>query len=99
MGIHPDRHHPGRESLRIPSGRGFPRVGEEPLCKKSADANDDGTLDLSDASRSLGFLFLGSAPPPLPWTSCGMDPTDDGLSCQAYTSCFGGWPSTPIFIP
>ena len=39
------------------------------------DANDDGTIDLSDAVFVLGFLFRGSATPPCPDAA---DANDDG---------------------
>ncbi|MBI4603279.1 MAG: hypothetical protein HY721_15100 [Planctomycetes bacterium] len=42
-------------------------AGESPCAAKpelySADANGDGVLDLSDAVRILGYLFLGNEPP------------------------------------
>lgn len=45
-----------------------------------ADANDDGAVDISDASSILGCLFLGSAALPAPGsTTCGRDPTKDPL--------------------
>lgn len=31
---------------------------------RRGDSNDDGKLDISDVLRTLGYLFLGSAPPP-----------------------------------
>ena len=52
------------------------------------DADDNGELQLTDAIRILGFLFLGaeSLPPPGPM-SCGEDPTEDTISCEMYTAC------------
>jgi len=37
---------------------------------KRGDSNLDGTLDLSDAAHTLGYLFLGSTPPPPPFEAC-----------------------------
>lgn len=56
-------------------------------CPDAADANDDGTLDLSDASLGLSFLFLGGAPLPAPFPICGADPTEDALDCVVHPSC------------
>jgi len=37
-------------------------------------------VDISDASYTLNFLFLGGPEPPAPGVgSCGADPTADGL--------------------
>ena len=45
------------------------------------DSNSDGATDISDASFSLNFLFLGGPAPPAPGVeSCGPDPTDDMLA-------------------
>jgi len=63
--------------------------GAAPLCDDAADTNDDGAVDLSDAPALFGFLFLGQAPPPSPLESCGDDPTDDALSCEAFPPCDG----------
>jgi hypothetical protein len=39
--------------------------GPAPSCADAEDANDDGSLDLSDAVSFLGYLFLtGEKPPP-----------------------------------
>ena len=54
--------------------------GSVPGCLDAADTDDTGRLDLSDAVYLLNFLFLGGATPPEPG-DCGLDPTDDGLSC------------------
>ena len=56
-------------------------------CDDAADVNDDGVLDISDASFSLNFLFLGGGAPPAPGTSCGIDPTPDDLDCARYDHC------------
>ena len=50
-------------------------------CDDAADANDDGELNISDASYIFNFLFLGGPPPRPPYPEPGSDPTDDALSC------------------
>jgi len=60
---------------------------EEPSCLKASDANDDGLVDVSDPMFLLSYLFLGTAPPKAPFESCGVDPTDDELSCQGQDAC------------
>jgi hypothetical protein len=54
-----------------------------PPCADAADSNDDGKVDLADAVHLLGYLFRGGEPPPGPFSSCGADPTGDGLDCRA----------------
>ena len=61
--------------------------GEEPGCLKTADADDDGLLSVTDAVRVLGFLFRGDDPLPAPFGDCGLDPSDDKLSCESYPAC------------
>lgn len=56
-------------------------------CEKAGDADDSGTLQLTDAVYILGHLFRGSPAPPAPFRICGPDPTDDGLSCEAFAPC------------
>jgi adhesin/invasin len=60
-------------------------LGGGPLpCDDAADASDDGDLDLTDPIAILGHLFLGEGALPSPGTEvCGLDPTGDGLGCQA----------------
>ncbi len=57
------------------------RAGTVAPCLDAADANDDGTLDIADPIRVLGHLFGGEAPPPDPYGTPGLDPTDDALDC------------------
>jgi len=61
--------------------------GLVPECAKSADANDSGVLDLTDAIFELNFLFQGGQPIPPPFPGCGLDETEDPLSCEAYAPC------------
>ncbi|HLU48159.1 MAG TPA: FG-GAP-like repeat-containing protein, partial [Planctomycetota bacterium] len=66
----------------------FGENGEAFACPDAADANDDGTIDLSDAVALLAFLFTdGPAPPPPGPASCGADPTHDSLSAGDRESC------------
>lgn len=63
-------------------------VSTEPLeCEDSADVNDDGKVDLSDAVSATGYLFRGSSQPPPPHASCGVDPTEDSLGCPSFAPC------------
>jgi hypothetical protein len=57
--------------------------GPSPACRKAADADDSGALDLSDAIRALEYLYLGGSPPPSPFPGCGVDTTEDALTCAA----------------
>ena len=59
----------------------------EPPCRDAADSNDDGILDITDATYSFIFLFCCGAPPPSPWPSCGDDPTVDPLDCVTFPAC------------
>ncbi len=62
--------------------------GVAPSCRDAADSNDDGVLNISDPSFLLAHLFLGTTPVlPLPFRSCGPDPTSDGLTCESYDPC------------
>ena len=52
-------------------------------CFDVLDANDNGVLGVSDALYLLGYLFLGTVPPPaVPFEECGVDPTADDLPCD-----------------
>ena len=54
---------------------------------ESADANDDGRVNLSDAIVTLLHLFGGRTLPP-PFGDCGVDPTTDDLDCREFPGCF-----------
>ena len=58
-----------------------------PSCAKSADANDDGTLNITDPIWMLLHSFAGLGALPEPFSNCGTDATNDGLSCRDYTAC------------
>lgn len=54
----------------------------EPGCLKGCDANDNGTVDVTDAIFLLQYLFLGSrVPPRAPFPALGEDGTIDTLTC------------------
>ena len=58
-----------------------------PTCEKSVDVDDSGLMDLNDPISLLKLLFLGDPPPGAPYPACGVDPTDDGLTCQEFAPC------------
>jgi hypothetical protein len=66
------------------------RVAGGAACEKALDANDDGALDVTDPVHLLRFLYAGSDPPAEPYTTCGRDPTPDGLSCLTSRACDPG---------
>ena len=53
-----------------------------PECTKTCDANDTGTVNLSDPLFTLAYLFQGGAEPPMPFPDAGLDPTPDNLNCM-----------------
>ena len=55
-------------------------------CKDAADANDDGSINISDAMFLLSFLFQRGASPPPPYRELGIDPTPDSLDCAREIS-------------
>lgn len=63
------------------------RRGQPSTCLKAADADDDGTLDLSDPVRILLYVFGRERRLPAPLGPCSVDPTPDGLSCVSYPAC------------
>jgi hypothetical protein len=63
--------------------RGDPVV----VCEKAADANDDNRLDTTDAFVILEFLFLLGPKPAAPFVQCGVDPTEDLLTCRGFLTC------------
>ena len=56
-------------------------------CQRADDVNDNGILEVADASFLLQFLFNGGAPVPAPASGCGDDPTADGLTCDSHAFC------------
>ena len=59
--------------------------GETPLFTVRAFA--EGRLEVTDAIRTLDRLFRGGEPLADPVGECGVDPTADGLECEAYSPC------------
>ena len=55
-------------------------------CLSSADTNDDGRVDISDALYALAAQFLGGPPLPEP-SECGEDPTPDAVGCAEFPPC------------
>jgi hypothetical protein len=43
--------------------------------------------EITDAVYLLNFLFLGGRAPVNPFPKCGLDPTEDELSCESFESC------------
>jgi hypothetical protein len=63
-------------------------------CRESADANNDGAIDITDGIYALSWLFTGGPEPAAPGptgTACGFDPDPAGswgdLGCEVYTAC------------
>ena len=54
-----------------------------PGCVAATNANGDDAADLSDVVHSLGYLFLGGAPPAGPFPDCGIGSpvSDEELTC------------------
>jgi subtilisin family serine protease len=68
--------------------------GKEPSCMESADADNDGAVNISDGISILEFLFSDGAPissPGPPGFPCGFDPDPQGsphdLGCAVYNRC------------
>jgi hypothetical protein len=62
----------------------FLDAGANLECKKAADTNDDGKIELTDAIYLLLYLFSGGPALPAPFPEAGPDPTGDGLGCCSY---------------
>ncbi len=56
-------------------------------CRKTADTDDTGELDITDAVFLLRWLFVRGDTPPAPLEGCGQDPTPDALTCASYPPC------------
>jgi hypothetical protein len=68
---------------------GFLYLGDpaEIPCEKAADINDDGDLDLDDPIALLNSLFASGPKPAYPYGECGLDPTEDLLTCNSDPAC------------
>ena len=62
-------------------------IDEEFACPDSADVTDDGLVDVTDVIKIAGYLFMGLAEPPPPFSECGLDPTDDDFGCASFAPC------------
>ncbi|MEM7164222.1 MAG: hypothetical protein AAF581_02090 [Planctomycetota bacterium] len=57
-------------------------------CMDAADADDNGFVEIDDGLYLADFLYAMGPQPPAPGTStCGSDPTADGLGCAAGGGC------------
>jgi len=57
--------------------------GATPIyCDDAGDADDSGSINLTDPVNILSALFVTGAPLPPPFSECGADPTADSLGCQ-----------------
>ncbi len=56
-------------------------------CERSADADANGRLEITDAIYILNYLFLGGPEPPPPFPDCGQVPSGDPLPCEAFPAC------------
>ena len=59
-------------------------------CWDAFDSDDDGRVTITDAVYTLMWLVLDGPEPTAPGpAACGEDPSDDGLSCEAFAPCAG----------
>ncbi len=57
-------------------------------CLDALDANDTGTINITDAVTVLCTIFCAGTPPPAaPYPACGFDPTGDALDCVVFPGC------------
>ncbi len=61
----------------------------KPECMDAADADDNGVVNINDATFILHYLNGGPLIPE-PFPDCGPDPTGDTLTCDKYDNCPGG---------
>jgi hypothetical protein len=63
-------------------------VDAEISCLDAADVDDDGDVDYDDYLYFAAWQAGGPQPPsPGPYV-CGLDPTEDDLTCDVYRSCY-----------
>src|SRR5690606_26534378 len=60
------------------------RNGPDVTCLDAGDVNDDGFLDVSDATYFIIWQFSGGPAPPARFPGCGEDPTADDLGCESF---------------
>jgi len=78
---------------------GYLFEGRTATCEKALDSNDNGHVDVSDSVQSLLYLFRGASRLPEPFLGCGIDPTEDGLSCTDFPICGPAPVSPPVSTP
>ena len=65
-------------------------LGEARPCLDACDFDNSDEIDVTDPIANLTHQFLGGpAPDPPGKESCGVDPTDDELSCESFATCGG----------
>lgn len=62
-------------------------AGAAPSCEKIGDMDDDGSIALGDPIILLSYLFSGGPAPAEPFETCGIDPTEDSLTCESFEGC------------
>ena len=60
---------------------------QTPPCLETADVDDSGDVAITDAVYLLSYLFGRGLAPAAPFRECGLDPTEDALSCGDYGPC------------
>ena len=58
-------------------------------CEKAADVDDNGELEMVDALFVLNAMFLRGPEPKAPFPGCGIDPSEDSITCDRYGPCEG----------
>jgi len=58
-----------------------------PGCLEAADANADGSLDISDGISLLYYLYAGGTAPPPPFPDCGIIPAGAFFPCDDHPTC------------
>lgn len=61
--------------------------GNVPPCLETADVNDSGEINLADPIYLLAYLFIEGSDPMPPFHACGLDETEDALTCVSYDPC------------
>lgn len=61
--------------------------GRPPTCFDAADGNDDGRINICDVIAVVLGVSNCHRAIPAPYPTCGPDPTDDLLKCDAYGPC------------
>ncbi len=61
--------------------------GTPPPCLKAADIDANGAVEITDPILFLGYLYLGGEPPRDPCVACGIDPANEGPTCDSFPPC------------